>query len=214
MARDLPYLTSYKNVGKLFDAIYSAKQPDLFTHQFLQNTLGITASGDRAMIPLLRNLGFIDATNRPTATYGALKNSSLKKGAIANAIRQAYAPLFEANEQAEKLPNEELRGLVAQIAGSDDNMTTKIAGTFNALKAQADFGAAAPAPEKVKPEPPPEEEHEEEQEEPVPPPKRREIRSGGFEPQFHYNIQVQLPANGTEETYLNIFSALRKVFPQ
>jgi hypothetical protein len=35
----------------------------------------------------------------------------------------------------------------------------------------------------------------------------------GFTPQFHYNIQVQLPANGTEETYLNIFSALRKVFP-
>ena len=34
----------------------------------------------------------------------------------------------------------------------------------------------------------------------------------GFEPQFHYNIQVQLPVNGTEETYLNIFSALRKVF--
>lgn len=207
MARDLPYLTSYKNVGKLFEGIYSAKQPDQFTHEFLQKTLGITASGDRSLIPMLRTLGFIDAANRPTGAYGALKNSGRKKTAIAEAIRRAYAPLFEANEQAEKLQNEELKGLVAQIAGSDDNMTTKIVGTFNALKAQADFNSAAPPAETTK-----EAEAEETVEEPEELSKKKR-KGDGFEPQFHYNIQVQLPANGTEETYLNIFSALRKVFP-
>jgi hypothetical protein len=29
---------------------------------------------------------------------------------------------------------------------------------------------------------------------------------------FHFNIQIHLPSNGTEDTYLNIFNALRKVF--
>jgi hypothetical protein len=205
MARDLPYLTSYKNVGKLFEGIYSAKQPDQFTHEFLQKTLGITASGDRSLIPMLRTLGFIDAANRPTAAYGALKNSGRRKPAIAEAIRRAYAPLFEANEQAEKLPNEELKGLVAQIAGSDDNMTTKIVGTFNALKAQADFNTVAPPPDKTKESEAKDTDEESEE--------LSKKKGKGFEPQFHYNIQVQLPANGTEETYLNIFSALRKVFP-
>ena len=31
-------------------------------------------------------------------------------------------------------------------------------------------------------------------------------------PEFHYNIQVHLPSNATEEAYLNIFNALRKAF--
>jgi hypothetical protein len=34
----------------------------------------------------------------------------------------------------------------------------------------------------------------------------------GLRPEFHYNIQVHLPSNGTEETYMNIFNAIRKVF--
>jgi uncharacterized protein DUF5343 len=205
MARDLPYLSSYKNVGRLFDGIFAAKQPDSFTHEFLQKTLGIKSTGDRSLIPMLRTLGFIDAANRPTAAYGALKNSGLRRTAIADAIRRAYAPLFGANEQAEKLSNEDLRGLVAQITGSDDSMTSKIVGTFNALKAHGDFNAATPAQETTKAT-------EAEQTDKEPDELPQKTRKG-FEPQFHYNIQVQLPANGTEETYLNIFSALRKVFP-
>jgi hypothetical protein len=34
----------------------------------------------------------------------------------------------------------------------------------------------------------------------------------GLRPDFHYNIQVHLPTNGSEETYINIFNAIRKVF--
>jgi hypothetical protein len=34
----------------------------------------------------------------------------------------------------------------------------------------------------------------------------------GLRTEFHYNIQIHLPANGTEEMYLNIFNALRRVF--
>jgi hypothetical protein len=34
----------------------------------------------------------------------------------------------------------------------------------------------------------------------------------GLRTDFHFNIQVHLPANGTEDTYLNIFNALRRTF--
>ena len=76
-------------------------------------------------------------------------------------------------------------------------------------KTQADFAQPDPAPETPK-EPETEEDDENEKPKGLP---LKERKGGGFEPQFHYNIQVQLPANGTEETYLNIFAALRKVFP-
>jgi hypothetical protein len=59
MARDLPYLTSYKNVGKLFDGIFSAKQPDSFTHEFLRDTLGI--KGGSAILTSLSSLAIVSA---------------------------------------------------------------------------------------------------------------------------------------------------------
>ncbi len=78
-------------------------------------------------------------------------------------------------------------------------MTQKIAGTFNALLRLADFSQSARAqsetdgqlkkPEKV-----------------VPP------LSAPLQSEFHYNIQIHLPANGSEETYINISNALRGVF--
>ena len=39
MAKDLPYLPTYKNVGVLFDKIEKAKVPDVFNLGFLTNTI-------------------------------------------------------------------------------------------------------------------------------------------------------------------------------
>ncbi|MDH4220444.1 MAG: DUF5343 domain-containing protein, partial [Candidatus Aminicenantes bacterium] len=106
-------------------------------------------------------------------------------------------PLFNANENAHNLDQVELKGLIAQVAGTDDAMTTKVLGTFNSLVKLADF-----KPELLK--------------------KKQEIEKPAVEkkgeiipelrPEFYYNLQIHLPSNATEETYLNIFNALRRVF--
>lgn len=119
MASELPYLPTYKNVATLFEKIESAKIPTSFTHRFLANTIGLKGSGDRALIPLLRNLGFIDHAGKPTAEYSALKNPGQAKKALGAAIKRAYAPLFESNENANALSQQELKGLIAQVAGAD-----------------------------------------------------------------------------------------------
>lgn len=200
MAAELPYLQSYARVDRLFDRIKSAKKPDAFTHKFLYDTIGLKNVVDRAFIPLLRTLGFIDPSGKPTPEYGSLKNEAQAPRAIAAAIRRAYGPLFEANENAYKLPQDQLKGLVAQVAGSDASTTSKIVGTFNALAKLADFSAAAPVDKSAKGD---EETKKDDEGE-------RSRRGPGIRPEFHYNIQIHLPANGTEETYLNIFNALRK----
>jgi len=38
------------------------------------------------------------------------------------------------------------------------------------------------------------------------------VERTSLRPDFHFNIQIHLPANGTEDTYLNIFNALRRTF--
>jgi len=206
----LPYLTSYKNVNKFFDGLASAKTPDAVTQKFLQDTLGLRSTGDRPLIPLLRNLGFIDGAGKPTANYNALKNTSKARAAMAGGIRTAYAPLFDANENADKLAQEDLKGLIAQVAGSDKDMTSKIVGTLNALLKRADFTTTA-QPD-ADPDSAPRGPRKAVDAEPSALPTSAPKGAMSQAPDFHYNIQVHLPANATEDVYVSIFAAIRKVF--
>jgi hypothetical protein len=206
MASELPYLPSYKNVELVFTKIAGAKQPDTFTQRFLMDTLGLKSVGDRALITLLKTLGFLDPGGRPTAQYGSLKNPSLAKASIAQATRQAYEPLFAANEKANELAPNVLSGLISQVAGTDSGITSKIAGTFRALVKCGDFAATPPSVESEA------EEMGDGGEESPETVKGNAAVQGKLSTDFHFNIQVHLPTNATEETYLNIFSALRKAF--
>ena len=121
----------------------------------------------------------------------------------------AYDPLFEANENAHSLSSEKLKGLVAQVAGTDDDMTARIVATFNALAKQGDFSSRSPAVDAAS-----DEDLGLGPDAPEASGKATPAAAIGkpLNPQFHYNIQVHLPSNATEEVYLNIFNAIRKVF--
>ncbi len=200
MAKELLYLPSNKNVSKLFERILEAKQPDTFNHPYMQETIGLKGTADRALISMLKTLGFIDASGKPNASYALLKNKSTAGAAIADAVRRAYAPLFEANERANELGGDELKGLIAQTSGTDSDATNRIFYTFQALTKAGDFKAKPPSADKTDKKGQKEEAG------------KGEGLGGALRPDFHYNIQIHLPSNGTEETYLNIFNAVRKTF--
>jgi len=215
MAKELPYLPTYKNVGALFEKIEKAKVPDAFTVRYLADTIGLKGTGDRQLIGLLKKLGFLDNAGKPTPEYNQLKNQALAKLAIAEGIRKAYAALYAANESAHELPNDQLKALIAQVSGAEEVMTKLISGTFNALVKNADFS-------KKQEEQKPADESEAQSDEaapqesnstknnrviPRPPPPAAHQH---FTPEFRFNIEVHLPSNGTEDTYLAIFNALRK----
>jgi hypothetical protein len=107
--------------------------------------------------------------------------------------------------QAHKLASDRLKSLVAQVAGTDADLTGRIAGTFSALTKLADFDGNVSDVDEGKKDtnndetPPADQNHD-------------RAKPKGLRTEFHYNIQVQLPSNGTEETYLNIFNAIRKTF--
>ncbi len=211
MAISLPYLSSNKNLGTLFEKIASAKVPDKFVQDFLQQTIGLKGSNDRPIIPLLRTLGFLDQSGTPTASYRLLKSDEKRKPAIAASIRKAYAPLFAADEKAHLLAGDKLKSLIAQVAGTDDDMTARIASTFSTLVKLADFTTELDDPDQSK------RRKESDDADPDPDPDASKSRDGSnsgkpLRPEFHYNIQIHLPSNGTEEIYLNIFNALRKTF--
>jgi len=215
MASDLPYVTVPGKIDDLFRKISDAKVPDSFSHAYLRDTLGFKSTNDRPLIGLLKALGMLDQSGSPTPRYRELKNDKSKAFAIGAGIKDAYAPLFEANEKANELAADDLKGLIAQISGTDRDLTSRIYSTLNSLIQGASFDERA-------------EENQEEDESAedggdaevasrAMPKKNKtaerarvslpEINSG-----FHFNIQVHLPNNGTEETYLNIFNAIREAF--
>jgi hypothetical protein len=196
-------LSSYKNVPTLFDKIASAKIPETFTHSFLQNTIGLKNTTDRPLIPFLRSLGFIDTSGKPTPKYSLLKGGQ-RKAALAEGIRTAYRPLFDADEDAYQYSGEKLRSLISQVAGTDDDMTARIANTFAAVAKLGDFSTG------VKEEPKKEKDQDEEGGDGGGEGGGKKLK--GLRTEFHYNIQVVLPSNATEDVYLNIFNAIRKTF--
>jgi hypothetical protein len=208
MAIELPYMPTVKNVPVVFDKIAKAKVPDAFTTNYLTGTLGLKSTNDRALIPLLKKLGFLDGSGKPTAEYSLLKNKDQAKKALAAGIRKGYAALYAANESAHELPPDQLKGLVAQVSGTEEAMTKIIAMTFSSLTKLADF---TDTEELAEPESTEQQNGSATTVPPVPPPATVPLpHAAKFHPEFRFNIEVHLPSNGTEETYLNIFNALRK----
>ena len=98
---------------------------------------------------------------------------------------------------------DQLKGLVAQVSGTEEAMTNLIAGTFRALVALADFSdqsSTESTDDNSSPDTSP----------PLPQVAISGAQTAKFHREFRFNIEVHLPSNGTEETYLNIFNALRK----
>jgi Family of unknown function (DUF5343) len=108
MAEYPPYVNAYNGIPTVFQKIKTAAVPPKFTVDFLSTALDMKSSSYRAMIPLLKKLGFIDAANVPTQAYKDFRDDSLSGTVMAERLREAYKHLFQANEYAWKLSKGDL----------------------------------------------------------------------------------------------------------
>lgn len=141
MASKLPYMASPGLIPKILEKIQQARRPDRFTQDFLETKLGHSGGSSRAIIPLLKRMGFISSDGSPTTLYDQFRNETTQGLAIASGMKQAYSELFERNEYANELTKEKLTGLITEITGSakEDRTTQLIVYTFNTMKEMADF---------------------------------------------------------------------------
>src|SRR5205809_780807 len=138
-----PYVNAYGNIPKLFDAIKAASVPPKFTNDFMQTVLGLKSTSYRAMIPLLKRLGFLDQSNVPTQAYRDFRDPDLAGGVMARQLRSGYADVYTANEYAHNLKKDELISKLRTVTGAsaDDAVIPFVASTFQSLARLADFEA-------------------------------------------------------------------------
>ena len=143
MPAQLPYLVSPGLIPKILTKIEEAKRPDRFTQDFLGTKLGYASGSARAVIPLLKRMGFLNSDGSPTALYDQFRNSDTPGVAVAQGIRNAYAELFERNKYAGDLQRDKLKSLVMEVTGAahDDRTVELTLSTFSKLKELADFDA-------------------------------------------------------------------------
>lgn len=186
-----------------------AQAPKQFSVSFLHG-LGYKSSADRLVIGMLKSLGFLEPSGAPTSRYFEFLDQTQSGRVLAEAMREAYGDLFELNTNAHKMTRDEVKNKLKTLTQGQfsDDVLGKMATTFVAFAAEADFEAIEPA------EPPAE---AEETEEPKPdvakdvPAARKQvgkedaIRLGGLV----YNIQIQLPESRDPAVYDALFRSLR-----
>ncbi len=198
-----PYVNGYGGIPKLFAKIKEAAVPPKFTVDFMNTVLELKSSSYRAMIPLLKRLGFIDQANVPTQAYKDYREDSLSGHVMAERLREAYRPLFAAHEYANKLDKKELQGKLKSLLGAaeDDHNIPFVASTFLELARLAKWDGGVSSTKKQTLETVGGVAKGEE---------RSQERSLGASLGLSYTINLNLPATTEIEVFNAIFKSLRE----
>jgi hypothetical protein len=213
MAVPKAYLTSTKNVGDILTTIQQAQAPKQFSTSFLNN-LGFKSSADRLFIGMLKALDFLSDSGTPTPRYFEFLDQTQSARVLADALREAYADLFELNVNAQTMTRDEVKNKLKTLTQGQfsDDVLSKMAATFTAFTKQADFDAIAPAavPDHGAPE-----------DRPFAVSESEETSAGAALPTgltgpgsrglggLVYNIQIQLPETRDPAVYDALFRSLR-----
>jgi hypothetical protein len=201
MADYLPYVNAYGSIPKLFAGITAAAVPPKVSQNFLESVLDLKSSSHRALIPLLKKLGFIDSSNVPTQAYKDFREDNLSGSVMAERLREAYKSLFNANEYAWKMPKADLLSKFKNLsgAGDEDKVIPTVASTFLELSKLAKWEGGVPPKKELQ--------GAGAGGSGTPPARREEIPNVLG---LSYTINLNLPATTEIEVFNAIFKSLRE----
>jgi hypothetical protein len=138
MPAEIPYMASVANVRDIMSKIQSAGTPPKFTYDFLKSNLGFSSSNDRAIIKILKALGFLTADGTPTARYNEYRGPGGGK-ALATGLREGWDSFFLSDQKVYQKSSGQIQEIAKNVTGAGDAVATKMASTFKVLADLADF---------------------------------------------------------------------------
>lgn len=203
----LPYVTATGNVDKAFKGIKTAATPESVSQDFVKTILGIKGGSGNQMTAYLKKIGFASTDGTPTDLYKKFRNSATEGWAAAQALKVGYAPLYVRNEYMHKLSDEDLKGLVVEETGAeqDSNVVPLIIACIKQLKkfAKWDASPVEEKTEKAVSQTLPSDPHSQ----PFPrvPPSSQQLGLN-----LGYTINLNLPATSDPAVFNAIFRALKE----
>jgi hypothetical protein len=189
-------MISNNKIRQIINSLQTASKPPKFHQPFLQK-MGYTSTNDRGIISLFKKLGFLTDDGVPTVHYDHLRDKNNFKKTLAARIRELYSELFSVNNDIYKEDEQNIKGAIARVTGGDEESVKRIYSTFKTLCSIADF-SQIPIDEK----PIEQLDNKQEQVSNYDQPVKNEV-------EFHYNIQIHLPATTDISVYNAIFKSLK-----
>ncbi len=207
MPDSFPYIISNNKIDPIFARIRSAAKPDRFSREVLA-TWGFTASNDRAMVGVMKELGFVAESGAPTEHYDRLRDPNDWKYVLGERVRDCYSDLFAIDQNINSAPESEVIGAMLRITGKEETTVRRYYLTFKTLSGLARFEAKpgkAPPPQAAQAQDSPPAQQIDSKIEPA-----LDEHSRKRKPDFHYNIQIHLPVTTDITVYNAIFKSLKE----
>jgi hypothetical protein len=202
MALTNSYVQVYGQLSDLFSRIREAGAPDKFTTQHLKDW-GYTSSNFRAVIPLLKSLGFLAPDGSPTTRYHDYRNNAQSASVMAEALRDAYGDLFNIKANPTQNDRNLIEGKFKSSHNVSPNIAKIMASTFYSLLGLADLSSSTNQNNS------PLESARTQPADPQPA-QLSEHQHKSARPSLHYNIQIHLPATKDIEVFNAIFKSLKE----
>lgn len=210
MPDSYPYTISNNKIGPVFARIQTAAKPERVSQALLAQW-GFTASNDRAMLRVLRDLRFINENGVPTGAYDSIRDHANWKYTLADQIRICYADLYAIDPNFHALSEGEIKSTMMRITGKDEESAKRYFATFKTLASLANF-SPRPGGKKSVDEKPVDEAAIPKFEVPVPLPPSAPAAPDHSrrKTEYHYNIQIHLPVTSDISVYNAIFKSLKE----
>jgi len=203
----LPYVTAPGNVERALKQIKSAATPEAVSQDFVKTILGIPGGSGNQMTAYLRKIGFAAPDGQPTDIYKKFRNTATEGWAAAQALKTGYAPLYVRNEYMHQLSDEQLRGLIVEETGveQDSVVVSNVLGCIKHLKKHAKWNTdvVEETPERVPAAISTHSDHGQHGFVPEMAPSRLGLNLG-------YTINLNLPATSDPAVFNAIFRALKE----
>lgn len=198
------YLASTKNLPQIFEQMVKGTAPQVFNVEHL-NSVGFGSSNDRAVVPLLKTLGFLSDSGQPTPRYHAYRaGGDEAKAVLGEALLEAYEDLFHINANPSDKDRQAIEGKFKTAHNATDRIAEAQAATFFALLKLANIDAARKRkgglPQSLR------KEEIESNEDGA----KKKLENGRTPLSLRYQIEVHLPATKDIEVYHAIFTSLRE----
>jgi hypothetical protein len=199
------YIISNNKIEPILSRIRSAAKPERFSRETLA-TWGFTASNDRAMLAVMKALGFLTDSGVPTEHYDRLRDPNDWRYVLAERMRSTYSELFAIDANMNAAPEAEVKGALLRITGKDEESVGRYYSTFKTLAGLAKFD---PKPNRAGTA----------QQEPVSEPTgtlKSKVETPDDETahrrrsEYHYNIQIHLLVTTDITVYNAIFKSLKE----
>lgn len=195
----------YGQIPEFFAKLQEGQAPSSFSQQHLKD-IGFQSSNHRALIPLLKAIGFLSANGAPTDRYHAYRDKSQARQVMGAAVKDAYSDLFVIKAHPTDKDEALIAGKFKSVHNVSDVTAERMARTFFALLKLADIdhasaslskqadtvSAAAPVVASA------------------PQASDKNVSAHVSSTGLHYNIQIHLPATKDVEVYNAIFKSLKE----